>query len=146
MLWFKRLSPAAILPRRGTPMSAGLDLYALEPAMLLPGRRALVRTGWAVQLPPGWYGRIAPRSSMAAKAGIDVLAGVIDADYRGELRVILLNSGNRLFRVVPGDRIAQLIIEACALLEPVEVDALLDEETERGAGGFGSTDRKAEVV
>ena len=143
MLPFLRLHPAAILPRRGTPFSAGLDLHAIGRILIPVGERRSIQTGWAVQIPPGWYGRVAPRSGLAQRNGIDVLAGVVDQDYRGEVCVILHNAGSDPFQIERGDRVAQLIIEACALLDPAEVDEL--PETQRGTGGFGSTGVGAEV-
>ena len=145
MLPFARLHPDAILPRRGTTGSAGLDLHAIGRILIPVGERRSIQTGWAVQIPPGWYGRIAPRSGLAMRHGLDVLAGVIDQDYRGEVCVILHNAGGEPFQVEKGDRVAQLIIEACALLEPAEVIALPDPATLRGANGFGYTGIGAEV-
>lgn len=136
-LQFRRLSPAAILPSRAHPADAGLDLCSIDRTLIGACDRGIIRTGWAVSIPPGWYGRVAPRSGLAAKHGIDVLAGVIDCGYTGEVRVILANHGRESFRIQPGDRIAQLIIECCAILQPEEVEAL--DDTARGDGGFGST-------
>ena len=138
--------PAARLPARATPHAAGFDLYASESATIpastvTPGGgvaigRGLVPTGLLLAIPPGLYGRVAPRSGLAVRNGIDVGAGVIDPDYREELKVLLFNFTARPFEVSPGDRIAQLIFErvGAPLLEPA--DAL--DETDR-AGGFGST-------
>ncbi len=145
MLPFLRLHPAAILPRRGTPGSAGLDLHSVGRILIPVGERRSIQTGWAVQIPHGWYGRVAPRSGLAQRNGIAVLAGVIDQDFRGEVCVILHNAGSDPFQVERGDRVAQLIIEACALLDPAEVVALPEPETLRGTGGFGSTGVGAEV-
>ena len=130
------LRPLAVAPVRGTAAAAGLDLFCYESGSLKPGERALFPTGFAVELPEGTYGRIAPRSSLS-KRGIDVLAGVVDRDYRGEVMVMLLNASPNDFHVESGDRIAQLICEKC-VIEDVEVVSVLA-ETERGAGGFGST-------
>lgn len=131
------LHPDARVPTRATPMSAGLDLHACENVVVPSLDFRLVRTGLAMTVPPGTYGRIAPRSSLAMK-GVDVFAGVVDRDYTGEVSVLLMNHSNcnREFRV--GDRIAQLILEriddgAVA----VAVDALAP--SARGEGGFGST-------
>jgi dUTP pyrophosphatase len=96
-----------------------------------------VRTGLAVSIPAGFYGRVAPRSGLAVRHGLDVLAGVIDADYRGEILCALVNHGEESFEIEPGARVAQLIIEAIAQPEPAWAEDL--EETTRGAGGFGST-------
>jgi dUTP pyrophosphatase len=139
-LHFKRLHPEARLPTRGSARAAGLDLYAVERVTIPPGGRAAVRTGLAVAIPRGFYGRVAPRSGLAVHRGLDVLAGVIDADYRGEILCALVNLGAEAFEVEPGARVAQLVVEAIALPEPVWTEDL--EETERGAGGFGSTGQK----
>lgn len=119
-----------------------MDLYADlggagKTASLLPGERRLLKTGISIALPARFYGRVAPRSGLAYKHGIDVMAGVIDSDYRGPVGVILINHGHDMFDIKHGDRIAQMIITPyhTAMLEPVE--ELPD--TERGAGGFGST-------
>ena len=85
ILNFKRLDPRATLPTRGSTSSAGLDLYSIEDLSILPGKRVLARTGLAVAVPQGFYGRVAPRSGLAVKNGLDVLAGVIDSDYRGDV-------------------------------------------------------------
>jgi dUTP pyrophosphatase len=136
-LRFKKLHPEARLPARGSARAAGLDLYSIERVTIEPGGRAAVRTGIAVSIPTGFYGRVAPRSGLAVRHGLDVLAGVIDADYRGEILCALVNHGSEPFEVETSARIAQLIVEAIALPEPVWADEL--EETERGAGGLGST-------
>ena len=136
-LLFKRLHPAAQLPTRGSEGAAGLDLYAIERVTIQPGARAAVRTGLAAAVPEGFYGRVAPRSGLAVRHGIDVLAGVIDSDYRGEILCALVNHGDAPFEVEPGTRVAQLIIEAIATPEPDWAEEL--PETTRGAGGFGST-------
>src|SRR5918997_6334833 len=106
-LHFKRLHPGARLPRRGSARAAGLDLHAVERVTIEPGGRAAVRTGMAVAVPRGFYGRVAPRSGLAVRNGIDVLAGVIDSDYRGELMCGLINHGRESFRITAGQRIAQ---------------------------------------
>jgi dUTP pyrophosphatase len=136
-LHFKRLHPEAKLPARGSAGAAGLDLCAVERVSIEPGGRAAVRTGLAVAIPRGFYGRVAPRSGLAVRHGLDVLSGVIDSDYRGEILCLLVNLGPEPFEVKPGARVAQLIIEAVAMPEPVWAEDL--EETARGAGGFGST-------
>lgn len=136
-LHFKRLHPEARLPTRGSAQAAGLDLYAVERLLIEPGARASVRTGVAVAVPRGFYGRVAPRSGLAVRHGIDVLAGVIDSDYRGEILCALVNHGQEPFEIEPGARVAQLVLEAIATPEPAWAEDL--EETERGAGGFGST-------
>jgi dUTP pyrophosphatase len=100
----------------------------------------MIKTDIAIQVPKGHYGRVAPRSSLAWKDFVDVGAGVIDEDYRGEVKVVLYNHGESLFHVKMGDRIAQLIIEKISYPEVKEVETL--EETERGSGGFGSTGKE----
>lgn len=132
----KLLEEGAVLPTRGTPDSAGYDLSSLLGYRLDPGERKLIRTGLAIAVPRGFYGRIAPRSGLAFKHGIDVLAGVVDSDYRNEVGVILLNTSTQRFIIKPQDRIAQLIIEAIFNPEVIQVEEL--EVTDR-SGGFGST-------
>jgi dUTP pyrophosphatase len=128
-------------PRYQTEGAAGLDLCAAlaEPLTLAPGARALVPTGWAVAIPPGFEGQVRPRSGLALRHGVTVLnaPGTIDADYRGELKVLLVNHGQAPFAVACGDRIAQLVIGPVAHVELRAVDAL--DATARGAGGYGST-------
>ena len=121
----------------GSQFAAGYDLHALEPVSVPAKGKALVSTGISMAIPYGNYGRIAPRSGLAAKHMIDVGAGVIDADYRGEVKVLLFNLGETDFKVEAEDRIAQLIIEKYTPTELVEVEELT--ETVRGDGGFGST-------
>lgn len=138
-LKIKKLLPHAIVPSRATPQSAGYDLYSSEGYVLLPGHRVVVSTGIQVQLPPGVYGRIAPRSGLAVKHGLGVGAGVIDADYQGEIKVVLFNHDLRNnFVIRPGYRIAQLLLEYVSTPEVEEVQEF-DTVTERGTGGFGST-------
>ena len=139
----KKLDPKATVPSLGSVNAAGYDLNALE-ATTVPARgKVLVSTGLAFAIPVGNYGRIAPRSGLAAKHSIDVGAGVIDADYRGEVKVLLFNFSDKNFSIVPGDRIAQMIIEKYSPTELVEVEDL--DGTERGAGGFGSTGVQAKI-
>ena len=135
----KKLHPAAQLPLRGSTWAAGADLHCVQAFTLRPGERQAVPTGLAVEIPPGFYGRVAPRSGWAAKHGIDTLAGVIDSDFRGELLVLLVNLSDQPFTAQSGERIAQLIIERAALCTYEWAEEL--GETERGAGGFGSTGR-----
>jgi dUTP pyrophosphatase len=132
-----RLSTHAKLPIRSSAGAAGYDLSASENICIYPGKRSLVSTGLALKLPPGVYGRIAPRSGTAVKNGINVGAGVIDADYRGEVKVLLFNHGEVQFHVNVGDRIAQLICEKYEAPEVLLVTSL--DDTDRGEGGFGST-------
>jgi len=129
--------PDAQLPVRGSEHAAGADIRCLEGFILEPGERKLVSTGLAIEIPHGYYGRVAPRSGLAVKHGIDTLAGVIDSDYRGELRILLINLGSAPVAFDPGDRIAQLIIETAAACDYEWTEDLSD--TARGDGGFGST-------
>ncbi|KAL8171997.1 hypothetical protein V2J09_023801 [Rumex salicifolius] len=133
----KKLSEKAILPSRASPLSAGYDLSSAVDAKVPARGKALVATDLSIAIPEGTYARIAPRSGMAWKHSIDVGAGVIDADYRGPVGVILFNHSDVEFEVKAGDRIAQLIIEKIWTPEVVEVEDL--DSTLRGAGGFGST-------
>ena len=136
-LTIQKLSADARLPTRGSAYAAGYDLYAAR-ATTIPARgKALVDTDIAMAVPLGTYGRIAPRSGLAAKHFIDTGAGVIDADYRGQVRVLLFNHGETDFAVAAGDRVAQLVLEKIVTPEVIEVAQL--EESVRGAGGFGST-------
>ena len=136
-LSFKQLDPDAVLPTRGSPAAAGLDLYSIEAVSLNCGERRLVRTGLAVAIPEGFYGRIAPRSGLAVQKGVDVLAGVIDADYRGEIRCLLYNAGEETIQLPAQAKICQLIIEKIITPGAIWVESLSD--TSRGDGGFGST-------
>jgi dUTP pyrophosphatase len=136
-LKFQKRHALARLPTRGSRFAAGLDLYSVEELTMEAGQRALIGTGLSVAIPEGFYGRVAPRSGLAIEQGLDVLAGVIDSDYRGEIRCALINHGTQPLRIEVGQRIAQLIIEAIATPEATWADEL--EETARGAGGFGST-------
>jgi len=159
----KRLTPTATIPKRGSAQAAGYDLYADQAGTVPPCSytentiykevytinripliirdvsvgKLLVSTGIAVKIPEGYYGRVAPRSGLAVKNNIDIGAGVIDSDYRGEVKVLLFNFGSQPFEFKTGDRIAQLILEKITTPEPEEVDDL--DSTDRGAGGFGST-------
>jgi dUTP pyrophosphatase len=137
-----RLDPRATLPSRAHPGDAGLDLHALQAATLAPGERASIPTGIAVEIESGYAGLVLPRSGLAARHGISVVnaPGLIDSGYRGELRVLLLNTDRtETFELHPGDRIAQLVLIAIAAPEPVEVTEL--SQTPRGGGGFGSSGR-----
>ena len=136
---FKRVHADAVLPAYAHPGDAGLDLCACEAATLLPGERRLVRTGLVMELPSGTEAQLRPRSGLARKHGITLLntPGTIDEGYRGELGVILVNLGQEPFEVVPGMRIAQMVI-APVLRVAVEESETLG-ETCRGEGGFGST-------
>ena len=135
-----RLDERARLPTRAHDGDAGLDLYALEAVVLAPGERASVPTGIAVEIPPGQAGLVLPRSGLAARHGISVVnaPGLIDSGYRGEVRVLLLNTDREEpFELSAGDRIAQLVLMRVELPTPVEVGSLTD--SLRGAGGFGSS-------
>jgi dUTP pyrophosphatase len=137
-----KLKDEATLPSRAHEGDAGLDLYACEAAHLGPGERWSVGTGVAVEIPEGHAGLVLPRSGIARDHGIALVngPGLIDAGYRGEVRVLLLNTDPaETFRIAPGDRIAQLVVAPIALTEPVEVAAL--SESARGDGGFGSSGR-----
>jgi dUTP pyrophosphatase len=138
-LQVKKLHPDAQLPTRGTPVAAGLDLYADHSAVILPGGSIAVGTGIAIALPPGFEGQVRPRSGLAAKFGITVTnsPGTIDEDYRGEVKVLLTNHGSEHFIVNAGDRIAQLVITKANYFAVQEVTAL--DDTARGSNGFGST-------
>jgi dUTP pyrophosphatase len=141
-LSFARLSPEAREPTRAHDGDAGYDLYAVEAATIAPGERASVGTGIAVAIPDGWAGLVLPRSGLAARHGITLpnAPGLIDSGYRGEVRVLLLNTDSREpFGVAPGDRIAQLLLVRHEAPELFEVESL--EDTVRGAGGFGSSGR-----
>ncbi len=159
LIKFKKLHPEARTPTRAKDGDAGYDLYAIDSAILGPFQRTVVKTGIAVEIPRGYYGRVAPRSGLAVKKGVDVLAGVIDSGYRDEIGVVLINLNmwdslvallrrvtdafHQLFglpgalEIKPGDKIAQLIIEKCHDVEWEESAELSD--SERGTGGFGST-------
>lgn len=130
-------------PAYATPQSAGLDLKANleQPVVLKPLQRALIPTGLFIALPAGYEAQVRPRSGLAIKHGITVLntPGTVDADYRGELCVILVNLSDQPFEVVPGERIAQMVVARHEQVEWEQVEEL--DATERGAGGFGSTGR-----
>ena len=133
----KKLCEDAQLPTRNNESDAGADLRTIESYLLKAGERKLFKTGISVSIPYGCYGRIAPRSGLAYKYGIDTLGGVIDSGFLGEVGVILLNTSGENYQVVKGDKIAQLIIERCFLYPFIEVEGL--DETDRGEKGFGSS-------
>lgn len=136
----KRLDPALPIPRRAHRGDAGVDLHSAQDLTIGPGERALVSTGVAIALPLGTVGLIHPRSGLAAKHGLTIVntPGTIDADYRGELKVCLLNTDKDTpFEVTRGMRIAQLVVQRVELPDFIEVDNL--DETVRGSGGYGST-------
>lgn len=132
------------LPAYATALSAGMDLRAdlLEAVVLGPLERTLVPTGLHIELPAGYEAQIRPRSGLAAKHGISIVnaPGTIDADYRGEIKVILVNLSNEPFAIHPGERIAQMVVARHEKVEWEQVEAL--EESDRGSGGFGSTGKK----
>ena len=133
------------LPAYQSPGASGIDLAAAIPAgegeILDPGAHALIPTGISMAIPEGYEAQVRPRSGLAAKHGVTVLntPGTIDSDYRGEIKVILINLGNDNFRIIRGDRIAQLVFQKVARAELIEVEELSD--SSRGDGGFGSTGR-----
>ena len=136
----KRLDPSLPLPRYARPSDAGLDLHATAPVEIAPGARVLVATGLALAIPPGFAGLVLPRSGLALRHGVTVLnaPGLIDAGYRGEVKVLLVNHDPSVtVTLARGERIAQLVVQPVETAELIEVEAL--PESERGAGGFGST-------
>jgi dUTP pyrophosphatase len=137
----KPLVPHAIIPCRSTPQSAGFDLFSAESYIVRPGERVVVSTGIQIGLPPGTYGRVAPRSGHAIKNGLGVGAGVVDPDYQGEVKVVLFNHDLKdPFVIKPGYRIAQLILEKYECCADVVVTDFIEYATDvRGDGGFGST-------
>ena len=137
VLRFKQLDSRAVLPRRGSTLAAGLDVCSIEELNIEPKQRVMARTGLAVAIPPGFYGRIAPRSGLASKNGLDVLAGVIDSDYRGEVCCVIYNTGDEAINLPAGSKICQLIVEH--IITPEAAWATELDDTARGAGGFGST-------
>ena len=137
MLHVKRLSEHATIPTRATEFSAGLDLHSAHPYVVPAWGNVVVLTDLAITVPDGCYGRIAPRSGLACKFGIDVGAGVIDADYTGNVGVLLFNFTDRHFEIQPGFRVAQLIVEKMQYCTVNEVEEL--PKTVRGELGFGST-------
>lgn len=134
----ERLDPDAIIPTQGNPGDAGYDLYSKEDFVLNPGQRRLFLTGIAMAIPEGHVGLVKPRSGLALKKGIDVLGGVIDSGYRGNIGVILLNTDRSPVSVTKGERIAQMLVQPVMGVELREVP-FLESFSARGAGGFGST-------
>ncbi|KAJ8343576.1 hypothetical protein SKAU_G00309050 [Synaphobranchus kaupii] len=137
VLKFAKLSENATVPTRGSARAAGYDLYSAYDYSVAPLDKAIVKTDIQIAVPHGCYGRVAPRSGLAAKHFIDVGAGVIDEDYRGNVGVVLFNFSKETFEVKKGDRVAQLICEKIYYPELEQHDTL--DETVRGDGGFGST-------
>jgi len=132
-----KVDGAGTPPEYASDGAAGADLRARESVVLRPGARAAVGTGIHVEIPAGHVGLVWPRSGLAVRHGIDTLAGVIDSDYRGEVQVVLVNHGEAEFRIEPGDRIGQLLIQPVERATFPRSPALA--ATARGAGGFGST-------
>jgi dUTP pyrophosphatase len=135
----RRIRPDAVLPTRAYDGDAGLDLPSADALVLAPGERAVIGTGLAVAVPDGHAGFVQPRSGLAAKHGITIVnaPGLVDSGYRGEVKVVLLNTGDEPFEVEPGMRIAQFVVLPVAAVEPVEVAEL--PATERGERGHGSS-------
>lgn len=127
------------LPKYETAGSAGMDLRAAVPVLVAPGARVLVPTGLSLAIPAGFVGMVCGRSGLALRSGIQVMAGVIDSDYRGELGVILGNMSHHIFEIERGDRVAQLVVQPVIQVELAQASVLAT--TERGQGGYGSTGR-----
>ncbi len=140
ILKFRKLVPEAVLPAYAHPSDAGMDLRSVDELVVPKGGRALVHTGLVMMLPPGYEAQVRPRSGLALKHGITVLntPGTIDAGYRGEVGVILANFGDKDFAIAKGDKIAQVVIATVTQPDGI-VETFETDETDRGAGGFGST-------
>jgi dUTP pyrophosphatase len=136
-LSIKKLHPEAKLPTRAYPTDAGLDLYSVENITIAPGQRHGVATGIAMAVPDGYVGLVWDKSGVALNGGITCLGGVVDTQYRGELKVIVFNTSSESYEIKSGQKIAQLLIQEVALPEVVEVENL--DTTQRGVEGFGST-------
>ncbi len=138
-LRFKRIHPDAVLPAYAHPSDAGMDVRSVADIVIPPGGRALVPTGLVAIIPPMYEIQVRPRSGLALKHGVTVLntPGTIDSGYRGEIGVILANFGDKEFSVSKGDKVAQLVFAPVVQPEVLETDTI--DETDRGAGGFGST-------
>jgi len=139
ILKIKKLNEEAIIPAYQSELAAGFDLHSIEDCILKPGERKLIKTGLAFEIEKGYEVQIRPRSGLAFKHGITVLnsPGTIDADYRGEIMVLLINLGSEEFEIKKGDRIAQGVVAPVVQATFIETDELSD--TKRGSGGFGST-------
>lgn len=135
----KKLSDTATIPTRGSQVAAGWDLYASQETVVPARGKAIIATDIAIAVPVGYYGRVAPRSGMAWKKHTDIGAGVIDADYRGPVGVVMFNHSDEDLLIEVGDRVAQLVIEQISMAPLTEVESL--DDTERGEGGYGSTGR-----
>jgi len=136
MINVKRLTDTATIPTRNNPTDAGLDVYADEDWFVTGRHKAVIKTGIAMSIPDGYVARIAPRSSLAMN-NIDVLAGVVDSSYRGEVKIILINHADSDYEIKQGDKIAQILIQPVELWTPHEVKFL--DDTKRGEKGFGSS-------
>ena len=139
MININLLHEDAIVPSRGSEESAGLDFHTIESVTIPPGQRALLKTGIAMSMPAGYVGLIWPRSKLAAKMGIDVLAGVVDSDYRGEIMISLLNTGFDTVEIKAGDKVAQMIIQRHHSDMQINIVEDLD-ETMRGKAGVNSSE------
>tara|TARA_Y100001963_G_scaffold160046_1_gene267389 strand:+ start:3336 stop:3800 length:465 start_codon:yes stop_codon:yes gene_type:complete len=133
----KKTEERAIIPTRSNSDDAGWDLYSITTRSIAPSQRVTIRTGISLQIPEEYVGLIWPRSGMSVKNGIDVLAGVVDSGYRGEIKVCLLNTGRGWMDIKEGDRIAQILFQEVPHFQLQEVDIL--QNSDRGEGGFGST-------
>ena len=133
------VGPGGALPEYASTAAAGADLRASEEVELAPGARAAIATALRLEIPPGHVGLVWPRSGLAVRHGIDTLAGVIDSDYRGELKVVLVNHGDEPFRIARGDRVAQLLVQRVERVSFTTAAEVAD--TARGGSGFGSTGR-----
>ncbi len=140
MLKIKKVSPSAVLPHYAHPHDAGLDLYASEMMVIPAGERKLIPTGLAMAIPAGYVGLIWDKSGMATQHGLKTMAGVIDAGYRGEIKIVMHNVSDQPYTVQAGTKIAQMLIQPVEQKQIVEVQEL--DDTSRGAGGFGSTGMK----
>ena len=141
MIKIKLLNELAKMPVKGSGEAAGLDLFTTESVTIPPGHRALLKTGVSMSLPHSYVGLIWPRSKLAAKMGIDVLAGVVDSDYTGEIMISLLNTGLEHVEIKRGDKVAQMIVQKhYSFFDLVEVDNL--DETERGKAGINSSEMR----
>ena len=136
MIKVKKMTETAVIPTRGSEQAAGLDLYADGNFVVKAGTHAIIPTGVAVAIPDGYCGQVWPRSGVSVRYGVDVLAGVIDSDYTGEIKVVL-QAGANDFEISQGDRVAQLLIVPVSMLQCAEVESL--DDTVRGDCGFGST-------
>ncbi len=143
LLKVKLLSKNGMIPVKGSKGAAGYDLYSAESKIIQPGARATISLDIAIELPPCTYGQIAPRSSLTLNRSIDIGAGIIDGDYRGNVRVVLINNGTRIFQVLRGLRIAQLLVKEIRDTEIQVVRKLT--KTERGEAGFGSSNKQYKI-